>query len=646
MPLSKGQILNNRYRITRLLGQGGFGAVYQAWDLNLEKHSAIKENLDVSEEARRQFKREARILSDLTHPNLPRVIDHFSVPGAGQYLVMDYVDGWDLASVLEKTKRPIPLERALPWIAQVCEALEYLHSRTPPIVHRDLKPANIKITPKAQAMLVDFGIAKTLDSVAATTVGARAVTPGYSPIEQYGQGAHTDARSDIYSLGATLYTMLTAKEPTGAPERNLGTLLPEPHLFNPAISARLEALILKAMSLRPENRFQSVAEFRAALTPVLAGLSLPDPAFVASIPVASPVAPAPKPAAVPPTVVIPQAQLAPTAVVGGSALPATSQAGPQQKRKKASGVVLLWLLGLSIACFFIAVGSAIWLLSTLEYVEPTAEPVFVVRSTFTPQAAATPTPAAPLLEYPQVLIPAGEFTMGIDPQVALAECQALNTTACDLSWFEAEGPAHKVYLDSFLIDVYEVTNARYAACVEAGECPYPGMGNSQTRSNYYSRPEYADYPLVYTTWEMAQAYCEWRGGRLPSEAEWEKAAQGGLEGTLYPWGNERPDCGRVNFNDGKSCIGDTSKVGSYASNPYGLYDIAGNVWEWVQDYYLADYYLISPYENPPGPETGSAHVVRGGSWNNEEIYMRTSVRYFALPTKTLSLLGFRCAANP
>ena len=241
MPLTTGQILNNRYRIAKLLGQGGFGAVYRGWDLNLEKNCAIKENLINSPEAQRQFRREARILSDLSHPHLPRVSDHFSIPGISQYLVMDYVDGWDLAAVLEQTGRPLSLSKVLPWIDQVCDALDFLHTRTTPVIHRDIKPANIKITPQAQAMLVDFGIAKLYDSNEQTTVGARAVTPGYSPIEQYGRGGHTDARSDIYSLGATMYALLTATEPLEATDRNLGKVLPELHALNPSISPRLEA---------------------------------------------------------------------------------------------------------------------------------------------------------------------------------------------------------------------------------------------------------------------------------------------------------------------------------------------------------------------------------------------------------------------
>lgn len=177
MALRTGQILNNRYRIVNLLGQGGFGAVYRAWDMNMDRPRAVKENLDVSPEAQRQFKIEAQILDQITHQNLPKVIDHFVIPGQGQYLVMEFVEGQDLQEMLEKHGRPLHEIQVIPWIEQVCDALSYLHNQNPPIIHRDIKPANIKITPEGKAMLVDFGIAKVYDPVLSTTLGARAVTP-------------------------------------------------------------------------------------------------------------------------------------------------------------------------------------------------------------------------------------------------------------------------------------------------------------------------------------------------------------------------------------------------------------------------------------------------------------------------------------
>lgn len=263
MPLQTGQVLNNRYRIVKLLGQGGFGAVYRAWDINLNKPCAVKENLTALPEAQRQFQREARVLASLTHPNLPRVIDHFTIAEQGQYLVMDFVEGEDLGSMLLRGER-VDFNQAMEWVKQVAEALTYLHTRTPPVVHRDVKPPNIRITPEGKAMLVDFGLFKYDEPSKSTTLGARAITPGYAPPEQYGRG-RTDARTDLYALAATLYAMLSAHEPLESVLRMAGNEMPSARQLNPAISPAVSNAIEHAMELEPDHRFNSVEEFMEAL---------------------------------------------------------------------------------------------------------------------------------------------------------------------------------------------------------------------------------------------------------------------------------------------------------------------------------------------------------------------------------------------
>ena len=281
MALNAGTILENRYRLGRMLGQGGFGAVYLAWDMNLRKPVAIKENLDTLPEAQRQFQREAQILSNLSHPNLPRVTDYFVVAGMGEYLVMDFVEGENLQEILDRSGGPLSANNVLVWIDQVCDALIYLHTRKPPIIHRDIKPANIKVTPHGQAVLVDFGVSKAYDPTLKTTVGARAVTPGYSPPEQYGTGS-TDARSDVYALGATLYTLLTGQEPPESVARVAsGIPLVSPRRIVPSIPSSIEAAISHACATSKTDRFQSVTELKQALllrtsaAPVPAHKSLP-----------------------------------------------------------------------------------------------------------------------------------------------------------------------------------------------------------------------------------------------------------------------------------------------------------------------------------------------------------------------------------
>jgi serine/threonine-protein kinase len=266
MSLNQGQVLKDRYRIVKLLGKGGFGVIYRAWDINLNRICALKENLDISPEAYKQFRREAGFLANLIHPNLVRVTDHFFIPGQGQYLVMDYIEGEDLMQILDRTKRPLPEAQVLNWISQICEALAYLHSQNPPVVHRDIKPANIRITPQGRAVLVDFGIAKIYDQNLPTTIGARAVSPGFSPPEQYGKGK-TNPQSDIYSLAATIYELLTCQTPPESVEILAGNELPPKpvHLLNPNITKRVSDAIDHAMKLDRKDRFNNILEFEIAL---------------------------------------------------------------------------------------------------------------------------------------------------------------------------------------------------------------------------------------------------------------------------------------------------------------------------------------------------------------------------------------------
>lgn len=264
MTIERGSLLINRYRILEILGQGGMGSIYRAEDENLGVHVAVKENLFTSEEYARQFRREAVILANLRHPNLPRVTDHFVIDGQGQYLVMDYIEGDDLRERIDIQGLLSDADAVLLGTA-VCEALAYLHSRQPQVVHRDIKPGNIKITPTGNVILVDFGLAKVTEESQVTTTGARAMTPGYSPPEQYGT-ARTDPRTDIYSLGASLYMAVTGALPEDALVRAMGQIdLTPVRKHSPKVSRRLAAVIEKAMAIRPEQRYQTAEEFKRAL---------------------------------------------------------------------------------------------------------------------------------------------------------------------------------------------------------------------------------------------------------------------------------------------------------------------------------------------------------------------------------------------
>jgi len=228
------------------------------------------------------------------------------------------------------------------------------------------------------------------------------------------------------------------------------------------------------------------------------------------------------------------------------------------------------------------------------------------------------------------LIPSGCFEMG-------------DTFSEGYTW---ELPVHNVCITSdFYMDIHEVTNAEYAACVSAGGCTAPGDSSSHTRGSYYGNLYYDDFPVIYVIWHQAYDYCAWAGKRLPTEAEWEYAARGGLSGKRYPWGDTISGTDVNYWESGDPWDDDTSPVETYAANGYGLYDMAGNVWEWVNDWFQSDYYSESPTNDPPGPASGSYRVLRGGCWNDDAGYLRVALRLDPAPTYQDYYLGFRCAGD-
>ncbi|HLF90931.1 MAG TPA: SUMF1/EgtB/PvdO family nonheme iron enzyme [Anaerolineales bacterium] len=294
---------------------------------------------------------------------------------------------------------------------------------------------------------------------------------------------------------------------------------------------------------------------------------------------------------------------------------------------------------------------------------PTDTPTPTATSTpVTPTLTPTPTPIPTASSYgaPLALVPAGDFIMGFDAEDA--------------------APSHTVFLNEFRIDKYEVTNALYKDCVDAGICQHPNDSSSYTRLSYYGDPQFNNYPIINVTWNMAKTYCEWRGGRLPTEAEWEKAARG-TDGRTYPWGEEL-DCSRANYgkyvnsdgtvgcpvegtwflsgsgrffslrngsmNDLSNLLGyiagDVTYIGRYPSgkSPYGVYDMVGNVSEWIADWYSATYYQTSPVENPLGPETGDRRVVRGGWYGAFEDSLSVWKRFTNNAGTSSDYIGFRC----
>jgi len=270
--LASETVLQNRYRIIRLLGQGGMGAVYEATDERLDTTVALKETLFADERLRKQFEREARLLARMHHPALPRVSDHFA-EGEGQFLVMQFIPGDDLSQMMARKQGPFPPDQVLTWGDQLLDALDYLHTQEPQIIHRDIKPQNLKLTGRGQIILLDFGLAKGQTggvSVVTTSASIFGYTPNYAPLEQI-QGLGTDARSDIYALSATLYHLMTAVKPPDALTRAAALVNGQADPLTPAneisgsIGPEVASVLARAMSQNRDQRFPTAAAMRAAL---------------------------------------------------------------------------------------------------------------------------------------------------------------------------------------------------------------------------------------------------------------------------------------------------------------------------------------------------------------------------------------------
>jgi eukaryotic-like serine/threonine-protein kinase len=615
MPLYPGELLNKRYRIINLLAEGQYGATYRAWDVVDNRDVAVKEYRDSTVTMQKLFREEARRLSDLSHPQLPTVLDHFAIEAGGQYLVSSYVDGIDLQSLLNQYGR-LPHERIIEWLQAACQPLAYLHQKGQ--LHLNIKPANIRLTPDGTVFLVDSGL---------PGLGVHLHSTGYGSPEQQSQ-LDVSPSSDVYSLGATLYTLLTNQVPPNALslETGLVDLVPAREV-DTDVPPYLSLVANRALSLRPDARYETAESFANALTK-----------------------PNSQPAPTPD-----EPRRSPARQLGSPPPPRLSPRTRRQMEQRTI-IALVVLLVLVVLTGTILTLTGLGGDDDVTQAEATAtlqSAIVAALTSIAPTPSPLPAPTLPPTPSPEpfitdtgarmVFMPSGLFRMGTDEGEA------------------DERPSHLVRMDPFFIDETEVTNGQYAQCVAAGICNAPVRSVATYHPAYYGDPAYDDYPVIFVSWYDADTFCDWRGGRLPSEAEWEMAA--GFDPVQaivlrYPWGDAF-DGLKVNFCDAgctrdvrDSSVDDghrdTAPVGSYPNgrSPIGAYDMAGNVMEWVSDWYDPHTYDSSTDTNPLGPAEGEFKTIRGGSWLSAVDELSVVTRSSFDPSVARANLGFRCAMTP
>ncbi|NIO70436.1 MAG: SUMF1/EgtB/PvdO family nonheme iron enzyme [Anaerolineae bacterium] len=637
-----------KYKIVEEIGRGGFAAVYKAIDTTLNRTVALKVLAAPppgDPTFLERFWREARTAANLKHPNIVAIYEVAEIEGK-YCLAMEFLPGRTLAQILHE-EEALPPRRVAEITQQLASALDYAHARG--FVHRDIKPSNVIVDDQGHVTLTDFGTVKPAEGTKLTAPWMSIGTPEYMSPEQIG-GLVVKPASDIYSLGIVCYEMLSGQVPfSGAIPHVLHA-----HVYDPPppltelvahIPEAVAEVIHHALAKKPERRFASAREMARALTAAVeaAGESLLETAAAKTIPLSEKSPPRPgRAASFPQRVVdieareeaIRRAMAAererktPTAVERPTPLPGVRKRLP--RRVVAIGRILLVVVLLVVVGIYLY--SLLFPESTTETTTicPTQEPVRETTTVSKKDGSV------------MVKVPAGDFCMG-------------SRDSDDANADGDEKPMQSVRLEDFWIDKFEVTNEQFARFLnEEGNQEEDGVNwvNVEDEGSniiyedgqYSPRSGYEDHPVTYVSWYGAQSYCQWAGKRLPTEAEWEKAARG-TDGRIWPWGNDWDDEDKANSKEAGP--GHTTAVGSYpdGASPYGCMDMAGNAWEWVADWYQGDYYQVTPNHNPQGPNQGVYRVVRGGSWALPQRLSRCSGRFPFIPSVMRNDLGFRCASS-
>ncbi len=580
-----GRTVGNRYKVEEFIDQGGMSAVYKASDPNLRRTVAIKvihQHLSNNPEFVRRFEQEAAAVAMLRHPNIIQVFD-FNHDDRTYYMVMEYVPGQTLKEALTKlsaAKQRMSLKDVINIMTTICEAVAYAHEHG--MIHRDLKPANVMLTPRGQVILMDFGVAKMLGERDETVTGTIVGTAKYMSPEQ-ARGERPDGRSDIYALGVMLYEMVAGQPPFDSDTtipilmKHVNEPVPDLRLIQKNVPENLIDIIEKALAKNPNDRYQMAAHMAIALkllsrldqTPATATVTDAQSTLMSGNkkPPAN-VAPAPK---TPPPVAAP-----------------VSQPGKPAPPAKKSSSTKYWLAAIAAAGMLFMVMIA----GVLAF-------VFIQLSNdaqATGQESAANLPSS----VGMARVSAGAYSVGAD------------------SANQDHAPRQTVELPEYWIDQWEITNAQYAEFLTESGQPAPP---SWAEGSYPADQE--NFPVMGVTWDQASAYCQWANKRLPTEAEWEVAARG-AEDRLFPWG-DNPQAVTLPRSG-------TYAVGTKMTNqsPFGVFDMAGNVWEWVDE--------------PYAPVPADQRVLRGGT---NDFLKDMAYRLIGDPTiATMSAsAGLRCVAD-
>ncbi len=696
-----GTLVNPRVRLVRPLEEGGMGTVWVAQHLTLEHEVAVKfiagDLLDEDERIRERFQREAKAAAQIRSPHVVQILDQGVMEDGTPYIVMELLHGSSLGDWIDLTGR-LGIAEAGSVVTQVARALAKAHQLG--IVHRDIKPQNIFLVDDERAgevteqlvKVLDFGIARRGKvSGGLTKPGVVIGTPEFICPDQVLDSKEPDAQTDLWSLSVVAYQALTGDLPFFADTiaKLVGQLIrcefSPPTELRPELPPAIDAFFVRAFSREPDARFSSAPQLAAAFREALSSpggsedsladeqsaevfigeslsteihldqllrheqlvedgmldvessdlFSLDEPGVLTPLSGAGAKA-APKPLKrIEPSPPAEPAQAAappaPSPAEPPAPRPAELEPLPTESDEAPVVPSRRWLIigGVATAGVLVGIGA-----------------VVLIGTTGPSPAGPAPTTSSRSWEKPvsaRVTVPAGAFAMGCAPDAG-SHCA------------RDQQPVHTVHLDEFLIDRTEVTVAQYRQCVDEDACSAEGLtgsgkeGKDLDRLNCnWNEAGRSNHPINCVSWSQAQTFCRWAGGALPTEAQWERAARGD-DGRLYPWGTNRATCTEavMKSDEGPACgRGLTWQAGSHpaGASPHGVLDLAGNVREWVQDWYQAQQYDDPTSDNPPGPAVGKERVVRGGGWPDGPDGLRATTRAHLHPDRRATDLGFRCVGR-